>query len=66
MRAYIKTFEDGNGYRAEVVTEQDYYECGPFARSYLSPYCLDLQAAKTYAENYCLSSRIIVVSSEDI
>lgn len=66
MKAYIKVMEDGNGYKAEVVTEDDYHNRGPFARSYLSPYCVGEHAAYVYAEDWIIKNNYTLVRAEDI
>lgn len=66
MKAYIKTFEESNGYRAEVVTEDDYHNRGPFSRSYLSPWCLDRHQAFVHAHDYCTKNNLIIVQAHEI
>jgi hypothetical protein len=66
MRAYIKLMQEGNGWKAEIVTEQDYHERGPFARSYLSPWQAFPEDAEKLAKDEATREGYTIVEAKDI
>lgn len=72
MKAYIKVEATGkvvNGnpyFMAEVVSEQDYYECGPFAHSHRTEPFLSEQGARNAAMQWASKNGYTIVNVEEI
>ena len=66
MKAYINTKPVKSGWYAEVVTEQDHNEGGPWAHSYRSDVVKSPTDAGIAALNWAMANKLEIVEPEEI
>ncbi len=67
MKAYIDIQASrGIGFIAEVVTEQDYHEGGPFAHSYRSLLCEERETAERMAQRWASRNGCVITSVDEV
>lgn len=65
MKAYIAVRTLTASYQADVVTEQDYYECGPWSRSFRSRHWPTATEARKEAREWAEKWQYEIVGSAD-
>jgi hypothetical protein len=62
MKAYIEPRCISGEWAADVITEQDYWDCGPFSRTFRA-YGTDLQSAVSNATEWAIAFGLTVIAS---
>lgn len=66
MKAYITTRKTRNGYRADVITEQDYHECGYAAHSHRTPETDEPSQAEALAKRWIETRNYQLATLSDV
>ena len=67
MKAYIDVdAARGIGFFADVVSEQDYHEGGPFARSHRTPVCAERGTAEDKAREWAAKHGYTIATVDEV